>query len=199
METITAFKAFNGRIFETEEKCLAYEKKMSQYPKLRVKRETLIEGKLDSVCVTYQEKPSSQIHTQKYYDIVGTGFRVYTDHILPIDDLENKPMWQMYSDFVVLGHIIKNGTFNHTIAESCCKEYNKLHENDGSNFKSKMHHYCVEDKYWVLMDNKTAVGCLGSCIGLSHILKVDENENEIDIFNRKYEVNFDKNLILSEV
>lgn len=199
METITAFKAFNGKIFETKEKCLAYEKKLAQYPKLKVKRESLIEGKLDSVCVTYQEKPSSQTYTQRYYDIVGTGFRVYTDHILPIDDLGDKTLWGKDSDFIVLGHIVKNGTFNNTIAETCCKEYEKLHENDKSNFKSRMHHYCVEDKYWVLMDNRTAIGSLASCVGASHILKVDENENEIDIFNRKYEVNFDKKLIINEL
>ena len=32
MEKIITYKAFNGRLFDTEEKCLAYEKKMSQYP-----------------------------------------------------------------------------------------------------------------------------------------------------------------------
>lgn len=34
MEKVIAYKAFNGRLFDTEEKCLAYEKKMSQYPKV---------------------------------------------------------------------------------------------------------------------------------------------------------------------
>ena len=35
MEKVIAYKAFNGRLFDTEEKCLAYEKKMSQYPKVK--------------------------------------------------------------------------------------------------------------------------------------------------------------------
>ena len=35
MEKIIAYKSFNGRLFETEEKCLAYEKKLSQYPKVK--------------------------------------------------------------------------------------------------------------------------------------------------------------------
>ena len=38
MEKVIAYKAFNGRLFDTEEKCLAYEKKMSQYPKVRLRR-----------------------------------------------------------------------------------------------------------------------------------------------------------------
>ena len=35
MEKVITYKAFNGRLFDTEEKCLAYEKKMSQYPKVK--------------------------------------------------------------------------------------------------------------------------------------------------------------------
>ena len=35
MEKVIAYKASNGRLFETEEKCLAYEKKLSQYPKVK--------------------------------------------------------------------------------------------------------------------------------------------------------------------
>ena len=35
MEQVIAYKAFNGRLFDTEDKCIAYEKKMSQYPKLK--------------------------------------------------------------------------------------------------------------------------------------------------------------------
>jgi len=35
MEQVIAYKAFNGRLFDTEDKCIAYEKKMSQYPKVK--------------------------------------------------------------------------------------------------------------------------------------------------------------------
>ena len=35
MEQVIAYKAFNGRLFDTEDKCIAYEKKMSQYPKIK--------------------------------------------------------------------------------------------------------------------------------------------------------------------
>lgn len=35
MEKVTAYKSYNGRLFESEEKCLAYENKMKQYPKVK--------------------------------------------------------------------------------------------------------------------------------------------------------------------
>ena len=35
MEQVIAYKAFNGRLFDTEDKCIAYEKKMFQYPKVK--------------------------------------------------------------------------------------------------------------------------------------------------------------------
>ena len=35
MEKVIAYKSSNGRLFESEEKCLAYEKKLSQYPKVK--------------------------------------------------------------------------------------------------------------------------------------------------------------------
>lgn len=35
MEKVTAYKSFNGRLFETEEKCLSYERKMLKYPKVK--------------------------------------------------------------------------------------------------------------------------------------------------------------------
>ncbi len=35
MEKVTAYKSYNGRLFESEEKCLAYENKMKKYPKVK--------------------------------------------------------------------------------------------------------------------------------------------------------------------
>jgi hypothetical protein len=35
MEKVIAYKSFNGRLFENEEKCLSYERKMLKYPKVK--------------------------------------------------------------------------------------------------------------------------------------------------------------------
>ena len=81
MEKVISYKASNGRLFESEEKCLAYEKKMSQYPKTR---ETLrmaytINGKRNKVDVVRHtierwDKPSARKSVEKYY-IVGYKYK----------------------------------------------------------------------------------------------------------------------------
>jgi hypothetical protein len=53
MEQVIAYKAFNGRLFDTEDKCIAYEKKMSQYPKVK---ETITKA-ADSYLVRGQYRP----------------------------------------------------------------------------------------------------------------------------------------------
>ena len=84
MEKIIAYKAFNGRLFESEEKCLAYEKKMSQYPKVKERIDVaapsyLIGGQykdVDIVRHTFEkwEKPSSAKKVEKYF-IVGGKYK----------------------------------------------------------------------------------------------------------------------------
>lgn len=84
MEKVIAYKAFNGRLFESEEKCLAYEKKMSQYPKVKETIDVaapsyLIGGQykdVDIVRHTFEkwEKPSSAKKVEKYF-IVGGKYK----------------------------------------------------------------------------------------------------------------------------
>ena len=96
MEQVIAYKAFNGRLFDTEDKCIAYEKKLSQYPKVK---ETTI--KADDGYITNKvghgeyvstdivkhvietwEKPSSQKNTEVFY-IVGGKYKfidIYGKH-----------------------------------------------------------------------------------------------------------------------
>ena len=84
MEQVIAYKAKNGRLFETAEKCLAYENKLAQYPKIK---ETIINaddsliGNGNKRCVNIQyhevrtqEKPSAQIKTDRLY-IVGDRYK----------------------------------------------------------------------------------------------------------------------------
>ena len=72
MKQVTAYMAFNGRLFETEEKCLAYEKKMAQYPKVKIINKKA-DNAYDIIChiVETWEKPSSQKKVEKYFIIGG--------------------------------------------------------------------------------------------------------------------------------
>lgn len=94
MEEIIAYKSFNGRLFETKEKCLAYEKKMSQYPKVKesVKKALpyYVEGgqykDTDILCYTIEtrEKPHAQKSVERYY-IVGGKYKfidLYNKHYI---------------------------------------------------------------------------------------------------------------------
>ena len=84
MEEIKAYKAFNGRLFESEEKCVAYEKKMSQYPKVKERIDVaapsyLIGGQYKDVDIVRHtietwEKPSSVKKVEKYF-IVGGKYK----------------------------------------------------------------------------------------------------------------------------
>lgn len=89
MEKIIAYKASNGRLFETEEKCVAYEKKLSQYPKVKERIDVaapsyLIGGQykdIDIVRHTIEtwEKPSSQKKVEKFF-IVGGKYKFVDLH-----------------------------------------------------------------------------------------------------------------------
>lgn len=87
MEQVIAYKSFNGRLFETKEKCLAYEKKMSEYPKVKesvVKAcpSYMVGGQykdIDILCYTTTtiEKPNALKRIERYY-IVGGKYK-FTD------------------------------------------------------------------------------------------------------------------------
>lgn len=181
MEKVFAYKAFNGKLFDTEEKCLAYEHKLAQYPKIKVKRDTMIVGKLDLVCVTYQEKPSSQRYTHTYYDIIGTNVRVYTnDTIYPIDNLgERNPNLWLAIEEISVRQIAHYGTFDNAIADICCKEFNRLENGAEMEYK-----HSEKDKMWNLYDRRTFRGMRSMCGTFCKIIKVSKNDNEIDIFKK---------------
>lgn len=89
MEEIKAYKAFNGRLFESEEKCLAYEKKMSAYPKVKESVDVaapsyLIGGQYKDVDIVRHtierwEKPYSSKEVEKYF-IVGGKYKFIDLH-----------------------------------------------------------------------------------------------------------------------
>lgn len=84
MEEVIAYKASNGRLFESVGECLAYEKKMSQYPKVKESIDMaapsyLIGGQYKDVDIVRHtierwEKPSSRKSVNKYF-IVGGKYK----------------------------------------------------------------------------------------------------------------------------
>ena len=87
MEEVIAYKASNGRLFDSKEKCISYEKKLSQYPKVRETdipcRANVLFDKSDKPIdvkkhiIERWEKPSSQKKVEVYY-IVGSKYK-FTD------------------------------------------------------------------------------------------------------------------------
>lgn len=80
MEKVIAYKSFNGRLFESKEKCVAYEKKLSQYPKVKESVDVaapsyLVGGeyKADIVRHTIErwDKPWSAKKIEKYFIVDG--------------------------------------------------------------------------------------------------------------------------------
>lgn len=93
MEKVIAYKAANGKLFLTEQECVAYENKLAQYPKKKVKEEkskqTFCFGKWMDVDIVKHtesvwEKPSSQRKDNVYY-IVGGKYK-FTNSM---DDIHN--------------------------------------------------------------------------------------------------------------
>ena len=114
MEKIIAYKSLNGRLFETEEKCLAYEKKLSEYayekklseyPKVKesvVKAmpSYVVGGTYEDIdilryTIETREKPHTKKKIERYY-IVGGKYK-FIDLFKQIDI------------FVMNGTLFKNG------------------------------------------------------------------------------------------
>lgn len=88
MEQVITYKAFNGRLFDTEDKCIAYEKKMSQYPKTK---ETITKAadiydcrnglgfytpvEIYQYIIETQEKPSSEKKREIFF-VVGGRYKI---------------------------------------------------------------------------------------------------------------------------
>ena len=83
MEKVIAYKSFNGRLFETEEKCLSYERKMFKYPKVKetitLAARAYIRGEYVPINIMRHiterwEKPYSTKKVSKYF-IVGGKYK----------------------------------------------------------------------------------------------------------------------------
>lgn len=132
MEKVIAFKAFNGRLFETEEKCLAYEKKYAEYPKVKY---TTIPQEVDGVvkCVkSTWEKPSSQRKDESYF-LVGDKFKLFSWKKRNVDELthisfisdSHEPLIKIAAKVI----LENGGTFNTKLAEKVRDIYDERRQN----------------------------------------------------------------------
>ena len=140
MEKVIAYKAFNGRLFESEEKCVAYEKKLSQYPKVKERIDVaapsyLIGGQYKDVDIVRHtierwEKPSSAKKVEKYF-IVGGKYKfidLYGKHEVSVMNggvsLDGKLSMNWYLGFRHFAEQILLG--NELTDEFVCDEVKKI-------------------------------------------------------------------------
>ena len=99
MEKVIAYKSTNGKLFLTEQECVAYENKLAQYPKKKVKEEkskqTFSFGEWMDVDIVKHtesvwEKPSSQRKDNVYY-IVGGKYK-FTNSMDSIQNFNSQLM-----------------------------------------------------------------------------------------------------------
>ena len=169
MEKITAYKAFNGRLFETEEKCLAYEKKYAEYPKVKYSTIPQVEGVVKCVKSTW-EKPSSQRKDESYF-LVGGKYKVYgfgkvnvdkLTHISFISD-NHEPLIK-----IAVKVILENGvTFNTKLAEKVRDIYDERRQNAMAKSPYKFNTSKAEitetdnKTFWEIEDKLWRTGCTG--------------------------------------
>lgn len=171
MEKVMAYKASNGRLFESEEKCVAYEKKLSQYPKVKERIDVaapsyLVGGQykdIDIVRHTIEtwEKPSSVKKVKKYF-IVGGKYKfidLYGNHefsvmnggVFPFGNLSMN--WYLgfrhFAEQILLG--------NELTDEFVEGEVEKINEANGYNVGKLVVNIVEPNKKWEI-DNPAWVG-----------------------------------------
>lgn len=78
MEKVTAYKSFDGKLFLTEEKCLAHEEEKRKYPLIKNK-EYNIEGDLGLKLIEERLYSSKKNYTKKNsYYLLPNGWKIYT-------------------------------------------------------------------------------------------------------------------------
>ena len=127
MEKVTAYKAFNGRLFDTEAKCIAYEKKMNKYPMVQHKTETHPEFDIVEHIIRTKVSPSAQWSTEKYYIVAG-NYKITCNYdlISRVNSLVhtvNEMMTYYCVDVYITKEILRIGSFNDDIANHIVKEY----------------------------------------------------------------------------
>ena len=167
MEKVTAYKAFNGRLFLSEDDCLKYEKKMSGYPK---RTEQIVnadgvragsEGNLLPVdivkhIVTTQQTHSSEKKSEVFYVVGGkyilTGCckeQTMLHHCTDPYSQDAYSYWGLL-DKAVAEYILQNGTITNCSLTEICERYHKLDQYSQMQFEviEPLKKWRIEDVRW---------------------------------------------------
>lgn len=156
MEKVIAFKAFNGKLFETEEKCLAYEKKYAEYPKTEVNILPQVEG-VEKYRIVEQKTPYATKNEQTFF-LVNNLYKVselggHYVHNIPNVDV-NLNEWQPLEK-ITCKVILDNNTFNDDLAQKICDIYDQCQKKSPFISHSGVKIQVTETDhktYWVIED-----------------------------------------------
>lgn len=164
MEQVTAYKAFNGRLFDTEDKCIAYEKKLSQYPKIvhDVERVEYIldNGEKSNVdiikhTISTQKKPSSQKEIEVYY--IAGNYKLTATSDYHISNLTTENLYKYYEmvDRAVIRKIVLGEEINDETLSEIREKYHQM-----DIFSRMEYNTLVEGKKWEMQDSRWKSGTI---------------------------------------
>ena len=166
MEKVTAYKAFNGRLFLSEEDCLRYEKKMSAYPKRTELTETA-----DDICspdgtrtlvdivkhtVKTKTSPSSETKSEVFY-VVGGKYKLSGCckeetmlHRCMNPDSQDAYTYWGFVDQAVAEYILYGGTIDLHALTEICERYHEREKYSRMHFEvlEPLRKWRIEDLRW---------------------------------------------------
>ena len=167
MEKVTAYKAFNGRLFLSEEDCLKYERKMSEYPKRTEQtvsadsvyactEDNLLSVDIVKHTVTTQQSPSSEKKSEVFY-VVGGKYRLtgcckkqtMLHHCMDPYSQDAYSYWGLL-DKAVAEYILNGGTIDSHGLTEICERYHKLDQYSQMQFEviEPLRKWRIEDVRW---------------------------------------------------
>ena len=171
MEKITAFKANDGRLFETEKECLKWEKKLSQFPKKRVTTMEVASG-ITLVTNEYKARPHTKWHVLQHYNVMNlykiTYF--YPSQVLPINEHSHNELARL--DMQVIAIIAMLGTMELKLFEFdeiCCEHIIKLVKKLNPKLDIR---YRKTERGWALYDQRIYQGLLCPMEGFVSVEKL---------------------------
>lgn len=115
MEKVIAYKSFDGKLFSTEEKCLAHEAEKRKYPLIKNK-EYRIEGDLGLKLIEERLYSSKNRYTKKKsYYLLPNGWKIYTTQHIEVaykEQFMNNTCFNLTSFIIQVLNKNKSLTYN---------------------------------------------------------------------------------------
>lgn len=176
MEKVIAYKAFNGRLFESEDKCITYENKMAQYPKVKeeltyAEDAMIFPGKYKPTnivkhCIHTWATPSAQRKDEIFY-IVNDVYKFTgccEDNHMLCGVLESQPVpdhdylyYYMIDRAVARLAFTDKGITDDTINEIVDK-YHQLDKHSKISVET-----IIPNKKWIIGDKRWYMGAIKMC------------------------------------